>query len=126
MSEPLPGSSVPPEPEKPHTDAELAALAEVMPSVPVTLDELVTGSTLMITREVVLPVEFVLAARTLMPLGEIRTVAAHPQASAQCRSWLLANVPDAVIVDWCAPPSGASVIPDGVPATTNREPEYVP
>ena len=31
---------------------------------------------------------------------------------------------DAVIVDWCAPPSGASVTPDGVPATTNRAPEY--
>ena len=31
---------------------------------------------------------------------------------------------DAVIVDWCAPPSGASVTPDGVPATTKREPEY--
>ena len=30
---------------------------------------------------------------------------------------------DGVIVDWCAPPSGASVTPDGVPAMTNREPE---
>ena len=31
---------------------------------------------------------------------------------------------EAVMVDWCAPPSGARVIPDGVPATTNRAPEY--
>jgi hypothetical protein len=30
---------------------------------------------------------------------------------------------DAVVVDWCAPPSGASVTPDGVPAITNRDPE---
>ena len=30
---------------------------------------------------------------------------------------------EAVIVDWCAPPSGASVTPDGVPATMNRAPE---
>ena len=30
---------------------------------------------------------------------------------------------DAVIVDWWAPPSGASVMPDGVPATMNRAPE---
>ncbi len=30
---------------------------------------------------------------------------------------------DGVIVDWCAPPSGASVTPDGVPATTKRDPE---
>jgi prephenate dehydratase len=41
----------------------------------------------------------VLAARTLTPLAEIRSVAAHPQASAQCRNWLLAHLPDAVVVD---------------------------
>ncbi|WP_030440798.1 prephenate dehydratase [Actinoplanes subtropicus] len=68
-------------------------------AVPVTLDELVTGSPLVITREVVIPVEFVLAARELTPLARIRTVAAHPQASAQCRNWLLAHLPDAVVVD---------------------------
>ena len=31
-----------------------------------------------------------------------------------------------VIVDWCAPPSRERLIPDGVPQTTNRDPEYVP
>ena len=81
-------------------DAALVPLENsVGGAVPVTLDELVTGSPLMITREVVLPVEFMLAARQLVPLGEIRSIAAHPQASAQCRNWLLANAPDAVIVD---------------------------
>jgi prephenate dehydratase len=68
-------------------------------AVPVTLDELATGGPLMITREVVLPVEFMLAARQSVPLGAIRSIAAHPQASAQCRNWLLAHVPDAAIVD---------------------------
>ena len=68
-------------------------------AVPVTLDELVTGSSLVITREIVLPVEFVLAARTPTPLAAVRTVAAHPQASAQCRNWLLANLPEATVVD---------------------------
>ena len=29
---------------------------------------------------------------------------------------------DGVMVDWWAPPSGASVTPDGVPTTTNFEP----
>src|SRR3954452_6954807 len=59
--------------------------------VGVTLDELVNGSPLVITREVVLPVEFVLATRPAAgagggtPLSAIRAVAAHPQASAQCR-----------------------------------------
>src|SRR5256714_894358 len=67
--------------------------------VGVTLDELVNGSPLVITREVVLPVEFVLAARAGTPLGGIRAVAAHPQASAQCRYWLRANLPDATVVD---------------------------
>src|SRR2546423_359227 len=67
--------------------------------VGVTLDELVNGSPLVITREVVLPVEFVLAGRTEMPIGAIRSVAAHPQASAQCRHWLRAHLPDATVVD---------------------------
>ncbi|MEV6845328.1 prephenate dehydratase [Actinoplanes sp. NPDC051411] len=81
-------------------DAALVPLENsVGGAVPVTLDELATGSTLMITREVLLPVEFVLAARRLTPLAEIRSVAAHPQASAQCRNWLLANLPDATVVD---------------------------
>src|ERR1700754_4145293 len=81
-------------------DAALVPLENsVGGAVPVTLDELAAGGPLVITREVVLPVEFVLAARALTPLGEIRTVAAHPQASAQCRNWLRANRPDAAIVD---------------------------
>src|SRR5437899_585537 len=58
----------------------------------VTLDEIAGGSPLVITREVVLPVNFVLAAR-VRPHGqsvqappvldEIRTVAAHPNAARQ-------------------------------------------
>ena len=83
-----------------EADAALVPLENsVGGAVPVTLDELVTGSPLVITREVVLPVEFQLAARELIPLAKIRTVAAHPQASAQCRNWLLAHLPDAVVVD---------------------------
>ncbi|MCY1141287.1 prephenate dehydratase [Actinoplanes sp. Pm04-4] len=81
-------------------DAALVPLENsVGGAVPVTLDELVTGSPLIITREVVIPVEFVLAARSLTPLAGLRSIAAHPQASAQCRGWLRANVPDAVVVD---------------------------
>lgn len=81
-------------------DAALVPLENsVGGAVPVTLDELATDSPLMITREVVLPVEFVLGSRAMIPLAQIRSVAAHPQASAQCRNWLLANVPDAVVVD---------------------------
>src|SRR3954469_15300726 len=101
-----PGTPARSAPEAPGAVLSGAADAALVPlensvggAVPVTLDELVTGSTLVITREVVLPVEFVLGARALIPLASIRTVAAHPQASAQCRNWLLAHLPDAVVVD---------------------------
>jgi prephenate dehydratase len=83
-----------------EADAALVPLENsVGGAVPVTLDELVTGGPLMITREVVLPVEFMLAARRPVRLAEIRSIAAHPQASAQCRNWLLTHAPDATIVD---------------------------
>jgi prephenate dehydratase len=81
-------------------DAALVPLENsVGGAVAVTLDELFAGSPLVITREIVLPVEFQLAAPALIPLASVRTVAAHPQASAQCRAWLQANVPDATVVD---------------------------
>jgi prephenate dehydratase len=67
--------------------------------VGVTLDELANGTPLVITREMVIPVEFVLAGRAGTGLADVRTVAAHPQASAQCRHWLRANLPDAAVVD---------------------------
>jgi prephenate dehydratase len=67
--------------------------------VGVTLDELVSGEPLVITGEVVLPVEFVLGAREGVTLAGVRSVAAHPQASAQCRRWLREQLPDAVVVD---------------------------
>lgn len=68
-------------------------------AVGITLDELAGGDPLMIVREVVLPVEFVLAARAPRPLAEVRTVVAHPMAATQCRGWLRAHVPDATVTD---------------------------
>lgn len=83
-----------------EADAALVPLENsVGGAVAVTLDELFADSPLVITREVVLPVEFQLAAPTLIPLAQVRTVAAHPQAGAQCRNWLQANMPDATVVD---------------------------
>ncbi|MGI5246173.1 prephenate dehydratase [Dactylosporangium sp. CA-139066] len=67
--------------------------------VGVTLDELANGEPLVITREVVLPVQFVLAAREDRRLDSVRSVAAHPQAGAQCRKWLRDHVPGATVVD---------------------------
>lgn len=68
-------------------------------AVGVTLDEVFHGDPLVITQDVVIPVEFVLAARAGSGMAQVKTVAAHPQASIQCRGWLRANLPDAHIVD---------------------------
>ncbi len=83
--------------------------------VAVTLDELAGGEPLMITREVVIPVEFVLAARSGVQLAAVRTVAAHPQAGTQCRGWLRAHLPDAAVVD---------VLSNGAAAAAAAEGEY--
>jgi prephenate dehydratase len=68
-------------------------------AVGVTLDELAGGPPLMIVRDVVIPVQFVLAARTAMPLHEVTAVAAHPQSFAQCQRWLRKQLADATVVD---------------------------
>lgn len=83
-----------------EADAALVPLENsIGGSVAITLDEMVDGSPLMITQEVVIPVEFVLTARTSVPLDQIRSLAAHPQASAQCRGWLRSHLPAATVVD---------------------------
>jgi prephenate dehydratase len=83
-----------------EADAALVPLENsIGGAVTVTLDELATGSPLIIQREVVLPVEFALAASGSRPLTDITTIAAHPQAFAQCRGWLRKHTPDAVVVE---------------------------
>ncbi|MEN3357946.1 MAG: prephenate dehydratase [Mycobacteriales bacterium] len=62
-----------------------------------TLDELANGEPLVITREVFLPVTFALLGRPGTELAGIRTVASHPHGEAQCRAWLRAHVPAAVV-----------------------------
>lgn len=82
-------------------------------AVGITLDELATGDPLMISREVVLQVEFVLAARTAAPLESVRTLAAHPQAAAQCRRWLQLHLPDATVVDSLSNSAAAAAVTAG-------------
>lgn len=67
--------------------------------VGVTLDELVNGAPLVITREVVIPVEFVLGTRAAGTLSAVRSVAAHPQSAAQCRGWLREHLPGATVIE---------------------------
>jgi prephenate dehydratase len=73
-------------------------------AVTATVDELATGEELFIGAEVLLPIAFALLARTGTTLGEVRRVGGHPQAQAQCRNWLAANLPGA---DWLPAASNA-------------------
>ncbi|HEX6968547.1 MAG TPA: prephenate dehydratase [Micromonosporaceae bacterium] len=95
-------------------DAALVPLENsVGGGVGVTLDELASGPPLLITREVVIPVDFVLAARPSTERSAIRTVAAHPQASMQCRAWLRRHLPDATVVDVLSNSAAAAQAADG-------------
>jgi prephenate dehydratase len=64
-------------------------------AVTATLDELANGEALLIRAEVLLPVAFALLGRAGTELADIKVVSGHPQAQAQCRQWLTANLPDA-------------------------------
>ncbi|GIJ51467.1 prephenate dehydratase [Virgisporangium aliadipatigenens] len=81
--------------------------------VGVTLDELASGHELVIVREVVIPVQFVLAAGPGLTLGEIDSVVAHPQASAQCRRWLRAHLPGAAVIDVLSNGAAAAAVAAG-------------
>lgn len=83
-----------------HADAALVPLENsVGGGVPVTLDELGGGVPLHITAEVLLPVKFTFVTRPETELADVRSIAAHPQAAAQCRDWLRATVPAATVAD---------------------------
>ncbi|GLZ81327.1 prephenate dehydratase [Actinorhabdospora filicis] len=80
-------------------------------SVPVTLDNLLSGPPLRIVGEVVLPVSFALTAR--VPLDEVRTVASHPHALAQCRAFLRAKLPHATTVEVLSTAAAARAVAEG-------------
>jgi prephenate dehydratase len=66
--------------------------------VPQTLDSLGNGSSLMVVREMLVPITFVLAARAGTSLADVRRVSSHPHGWAQCRAWLAAHLPQASYV----------------------------
>lgn len=63
-------------------------------TVNVTMDTLVFDTNLLIQREVILDIEMMLMAAPGTTLADVTTIASHPVASAQCRSFLRANLPD--------------------------------
>ncbi|GAA3567839.1 prephenate dehydratase [Microlunatus spumicola] len=84
-------------------DGEVAAALvpienSVEGGVTATLDNLAYGDPLVITGEVLLPVQFGLYARPGTSLADVRLVTTHPHAEAQCRRWLADHLPEAEVV----------------------------
>ena len=62
-------------------------------SVATTLDELGHGESLEIIDEIAIPVAFALLAKPGTSISEIKKIATHPHAHAQCVDWLHKNIP---------------------------------
>jgi len=67
-------------------------------SVPTTLDELSHGTILQIVDEIAIPVKFALLVRPGTKLEDIKRVATHPHAHAQCAGWIAENLPEAHVL----------------------------
>jgi len=94
-------------------DADFAVVAienSVEGAVTAVLDTLSTGTPLVLLRELLVPVTFQLAARPGTSLADVRRVAAHPHAWAQCRGWFAAHLPDARHVPSTSNTAGAAVL----------------
>jgi len=64
-----------------------------------TLDELASGEPLVITQEVTLPVSFALLTLSGTDPKDIKSIATHPHAESQCRSFIAKNYPTAQIIE---------------------------
>ncbi len=88
--------------------------------VSATLDALAAGAALRVTREMLVPVTFVLAARPGTALADVRRVASHPHGWAQCRGWVGATLPEAVYV----PALSTAAAAEGLDPARDAEPAY--
>jgi prephenate dehydratase len=94
--------------------AVVAIESTVEGGVTATLDSLAVGEPLVLLREVLVPVDFTLAAAPGTVLADVRRVAAHPHAWVQCRRWLAAHLPGAVHVPATSNTAPAALIADSL------------
>ncbi len=80
--------------------------------VTATVDDLASGD-LLIRAETRLPIEFALLGREGAALADVKTVGGHPQAEAQCRRWLAANLPGLEWVPLASNGEGARQVASG-------------
>ncbi|MGH4006627.1 MAG: prephenate dehydratase [Pseudonocardiaceae bacterium] len=67
-------------------------------SVPATLDAMAQGEPVLAVAETVLPIQFSVLVRPGTGAGDVRTVATHPHAAAQVRTWVATHLPGAATV----------------------------
>jgi prephenate dehydratase len=82
-------------------------------SVSATMDGLVDGEPLVIAREVFLEVGFVLAVRAGTRAVDVRSVASHPHALAQCRGRIAELLPHADVVPAASTADAARRVAEG-------------
>lgn len=80
--------------------------------VTATLDDLATGDPLVIVREVLLPVQFVVAVRPGTQMDAVRRVLTHPHAYAQTRDWVRRNLPAASVTEGGSTAGAAEEVAD--------------
>lgn len=78
-----------------------------------TLDELATGTPLVVTAETVLPVSFALMVLPEQVGKPILKIATHPHAEAQCRSYIARELPDAEVIETPSTAAAAKGLGDG-------------
>lgn len=78
-----------------------------------TLDELATGTALVITAETTLPVAFALMVMPERVGQKINRLATHPHAESQCRTYIALELPDVEIIDTPSTAAAAKNLADG-------------
>lgn len=83
-------------------------------SVPATLDAMAEGEPpVLAVAEAVLPIQFSVLVRAGTGTADVRTVATHPHAAAQVRSWLGTHLPDARTIMTDSTSAAAVAVRDG-------------
>jgi len=78
-----------------------------------TLDELASGEPLVITTETTLPVTFSLMTLENKDPKDIKSIATHPHAESQCRSYIAKNYPNAQVIETASTAAAAKGLSKG-------------
>jgi len=78
-----------------------------------TLDELAMGKPLIITAETTLPVTFSVMTLPDTDKSQIKTIATHPHAESQCRTYIAKNFPHAEIIETPSTAAAAKGLTEG-------------